>query len=425
MQRGLTRRNLLRGLSATSLLSVDASQPENAPTSHLLSLFQTGSKADEARHWKGSALGNLYPFIKQQQQKTHQSLAYLHRRPKDLDAWKAEGRAKVFDLMSYQPEATNPRAQILERVDKGGYVRERLDFWSTPDVQVPSYFLIPKGVKFPVPAVVALHDHGGFYYWGKEKLVETENEHPVLTAYRQKYYDGVSFPASLARRGYAVIVIDMFYHGERRLILDEDIEDGTNDRSNIEPEQTIQRINERARNSEEIVFRNILHSGFTWGGVHVWDDIRTVDYLQKRREVDPNRIACAGLSNGGWRSVFLGALDPRIKAACVVGWMTSFRNLIPHHEVYTVPSGMIPGLLEYMDYPDVASLMMPTPLLVVHGQRDDLFPPDGVKAAVDNLRGCYQAIGKPERFDTMFFDGPHKFPLHAQQKMMDWFDRWV
>jgi hypothetical protein len=95
-----------------------------------------GTKADEARRWKGSALGNLYPFIKQQQQRTRQRLAYLHRRPKDLEAWKAEGRAKIFDLMSYRPEPIKPAAQILERVDKGEYVRERVTFWSTPDVEV-------------------------------------------------------------------------------------------------------------------------------------------------------------------------------------------------------------------------------------------------------------------------------------------------
>lgn len=424
MQRALTRRELLRGLSTASLLAAEARQPGNLWPSHFTP-FRMGLGDEEGKRWKGSALGNLYPFIKQQQQKTHQSMAYLHRQPKDLEAWKAEGRAKVFDLMSYRPEATNPRAQILERVDRGAYVCERLNFWATPDAQVPGYFLIPKRAKLPVPAVVALHDHGGFYYWGKEKLIETENEHPMLRAYRQEYYDGMSFPASLAQRGYAVIVIDMFYHGERRLILDEDIENGTNDRANAEPEVTIRKINARAGTSEEAVFRNILHSGFTWGGVLAWDDICTVDYLQTRHEVDPNRIACVGLSYGGWRTVFLAGLDPRIKAACVVGWMTSFRNLIPHYEVYTVPSAMVPGLLEYMDYPDVASLAMPTPLLVVHGQRDTLFPPDGVKAAIDNLRGCYQAISKPERFDTLFFDGPHKFPLQAQRKMMDWFDRWV
>lgn len=425
MQHTFSRRELLRGLSVASLLAAEPGQPENAWPSLFFPSFQAGTKADESKRWKGSALGNLYPFIKEQQQKTHQSFAFLHRRPKDLDAWKGEARAKVFDLMSYRPEATNPRAQILDRADKGDYVLERLRFWTTPDVEVPGYFFIPKRAKFPVPAVVALHDHGGFYYWGKEKLVQTENEHPMLGAYRREYYDGVSFPASLAKRGYAVIVIDMFYHGERRLILDDDLEQGTNDRSKREPEETIRKINHRNGSSECTVFENILHSGFTWGGVLAWDDIRTVDYLQTRPEVDPKRLACAGLSLGGWRTVFLAGLDPRIKAACVVGWMTSFRCLIPHHEVYVVPTGMIPGLLECMDYPDVASLAMPSPLLVIHGQQDTLFPPDGVKAAVENLSQCYQAIGKPERFETMFFDGPHKFPLQAQQKMMAWFDRWV
>src|SRR6266403_482411 len=382
----LTRRELLRGLS---VLAVAAGRAESAQPSSFFPPLQAGSAADETKLWKGSALGNLYPFIKRQQEKTRQSLAFLHR------------------------------------VDRGDYIRERLNFWTTADVEVPCYFLIPKRAKFPVPAVVALHDHGGFYYWGKEKLVETDDEHPMLATYRKEYYDGASFPATLAQRGYAVIVIDMFYHGERRLILDEDLENRTNDRSKAEPEETIRQINHRAGSSEEIVFRNILHSGFTWGGVLVWDDIRTVDYLRTRPEVDPNRIACAGLSAGGWRTVFLAGLDPRIKAACVVGWMTSFHYLIPHHEIYTVPSGMIPGLLEYLDYPDIATLAMPCPLLVVHGQQDTLFPPDGVKAAMDTLHQSYQALGRPERFDTWVFDGPHKFPLAAQRKMMDWFDRWV
>jgi dienelactone hydrolase len=417
-----TRRELLGGLT---VLAVEAAQPEKAKPLVSFRLSQAESAAEESKRWKGSALGNLYPFVKGQQQKTHQSLAFLHRRPKDLETWKGEARTKVFELLSYRPEPTNPRPRILDRVDRGDYVRERLNFWTTPDVEVPCYLFIPKRAKFPVPAVVALHDHGAFYYWGKEKLVEMENEHPMLTAYRKEAYDGVSFPASLAQRGYVVMVIDMFYHGERRLILDEDLDGGVNDRSKHEPEETIRKINHRARSSEDIVLRNILHSGFTWGGVLVWDDIRTVDYLQTRPEVDPNRVACVGLSVGGWRTVFLAGLDPRIKAACVVGWMTSFRNLIPHYEVHTVPSGMVPGLLDYLDYPDVASLAMPSPLLVVHGQQDSLFPPDGVNAAVENLRRCFQTIGKPERFETLFFNGPHKFPLEAQRKMMDWFDRWV
>src|SRR5947209_17612697 len=97
----LTRRELFRGLS---VLALAAGRAESAQPSNFFPPLQAGSAADEAKLWKGSALGNLYPFIKRQQEKTRQSLPFLHRRPKDLGAWNAEGRARGFDLMSYSAE---------------------------------------------------------------------------------------------------------------------------------------------------------------------------------------------------------------------------------------------------------------------------------------------------------------------------------
>ena len=96
-------------------------------------------------------------------------------------------------------------------------------FNTTPDLRVPAYVLVPKGPRpAPAPAIVALHDHGGFYLWGKEKLVEIDDEHPVLTEFKQRYYGGRSIATDLARQGYVVVVIDMFYWGERRMLLDDD-----------------------------------------------------------------------------------------------------------------------------------------------------------------------------------------------------------
>ena len=97
MRQTLTRRELLWGLSG---LAVEAGRPAEAQPSAFFPVSQAGSTADESKRWKGSALGNLYPFVKQHQEKTHQSLAVLHRRPKDLEAWKAKARTKVFDLGS-------------------------------------------------------------------------------------------------------------------------------------------------------------------------------------------------------------------------------------------------------------------------------------------------------------------------------------
>ena len=427
----LTRRDLLRtlgaagigsavGLPGSALAGVTQSSDEN-PLARDLAKIEAGRDLK----WKGSPLGSLYPFIKRIQEEAPQSLAYLNVRPKDLEAWKAEARAKIFELLLYRPKPCDPQARILDRVDKGDYIREYLHFHTTPDIEVPAYFLIPKRAKFPVPGVVALHDHGGFYYFGKEKIIETENENPVITAYRKRYYDGISYPATLAQHGYAVIVIDMYYFGERRLILDSDLKEGINTWSKMESEEAIQQINQRNGHVESWVDGNIQDVGITWGGILCWDDIRTIDYLQTRPEVDPKRIACAGLSVGGWRTNFLSGLDPRIKAAVVAGWMTSFHQIVPWFVAYTIPAGNVPGLFKYLDYPDVGSLIMPGSMMVVHGLRDALFPPDGVKAAFENLTRCYEAIGKPERFKTYTFDGPHQFPARAQQLMIEWFDRWV
>lgn len=426
----MSRRSVLQVLSAAGVLTASGepalpAASSQAAQSNPLGKLERTILLERNEKWKGSPLGSLYPFIKKVQEEATQSLAFLNVRPKNLEGWKAEARAKIFDLLLYHPRPCDPEARILEKVDKGDYIREYLHFHTTPDVEVPAYFLYPKRAKFPVPAVVALHDHGGFYYWGKEKLIETERENPVLTAYRKTYYDGLSFPVTLARHGYAVIAIDMYYFGERRLILDSDLQQGINTWSKMESEKTINEINHRNGQRECWVDRNLQDVGITWGGVLCWDDIRTIDYLATRPEVDIKRVACTGLSVGGWRTNFLAGLDPRIKAACVAGWMTSFHPIVPWFVSYTIPAGNVPGLWKYMDYPDVGSLIMPGALMVVNGSRDSLFPPQGVKAAFRNLARCYETIGKPERFTTYTFDGPHKFPAHAQQLMLEWFDRWV
>lgn len=431
MSQHLTRRDLLRSMAVAaagpaiglpSYADANRGQKENeSKLARDLALIE----ADKNLKWKGSPLGSLYPFIKRTQEEATQSMAFLKAKPTDLEAWKAEVRAKIFDLLLYRPKTFDPQARVLERVDRGDYIQEYLKFHTTPDIELGAYFLIPKRAKFPVPGVVALHDHGGFYYWGKEKVIQKEHENPVLTRYRQRYYDGISYPATLARHGYAVIAIDMYYFGERRLILDSDRKEGINTWSKMESEQTIHKINRRNGQHECWVGRNLEDVGITWSGVLCWDDIRTVDYLVSRPEVDPRRIACVGLSVGGWRSNFLAGLDPRIKAAVVAGWMTSFHQIVPWYVSYTIPAGNVPGLWKYLDYPDVGSLLMPGAMMVVHGLQDDLFPPEGVKAAFRNLATCYQTIGKPERFSTYVFNGPHSFPAKAQQLTLEWFNRWV
>ena len=367
-----------------------------------------------------SDIGSLYPFVKSQAVAGEFPLSFLQKEFADVAAWKRVARGKLLDLLHYSPPPCDPKAETVERVDRGDYFQESVYFNTTPNIRVPAFVLVPKRAKLPAPGIVALHDHGGFYFWGKEKLVALDDEHPVLTDFKREYYAGRSIASELACAGYVVVVIDMFYWGERRMLLADDAPDWRARPRSITKER-IEAFNRRSGEGEQLVGRTIFSAGFTWAGVMFWDDVRTVDYLLTRPEVDPRRIGCVGLSVGGVRSAHLAALDDRVKAAVVVGWMTSFpaqlkrrvRNTIGHTK-------LVPGLYRYLDYPDVASLAMPTPLLVINGSKDELFEPSGVRASFEKLAACYKKAGVPERVRTRLYDTPHEFNAEMQVESLDW-----
>ncbi len=373
----------------------------------------------------GNHLGSLSPFIQSQVVKGEFPLSYLNDKHRDYRSWNRKARSKLLELLQYAPPKVDPRAEVLERIDRGDYIQERIVFNTTPDIRVPAYVLIPKNAKFPAPAIINLHDHGGFYFYGKEKLLDLPDEHPVLTNFKKSAYAGKSTAVELVRQGYVVIVIDMFYWGERRLVLDEDAPDWRDRPRTITPER-IAAFNSRSSSNEQFIARNIYSTGITWAGVMFWDDIRTVDYLISRPEVDRNRIGCVGLSVGGFRTIHLTALDDRIKAAVAVGWMTSFPTQLRNRVIHTIGFTMlVPGLYRHMDYPDVASLAMPAGLLVINGSRDGLFEAEGVRRSFEKLNACYRKAGIPERVRTSLYDTHHEFNAEMQTEAWSWLAKWL
>jgi dienelactone hydrolase len=373
----------------------------------------------------GSDVGSLYPFIESQAVKGEFPLSFLRGEFTDSGAWKTRARGKLLELLHYSPQPCDPQAEVVERVDAGEYVREKVLFNTTPDLRIPAYVLIPKGLNAPAPAIVALHDHGGFYLWGKEKIVELPGEHPALTEFKKESYAGRSIASELARRGYVVIVIDMFYWGERRTLLDNDPADWR-ERPVDMPVERVREFNRRSGQSEQLAARTIYAAGFTWSGVMYWDDIRTVDYLVTRPEVDSARIGCVGLSVGGLRTIYLAALDDRIKAAVAVGWMASYPAQLKDHIVHTIGfTKLVPGLMRYLDYPDVASLAMPAALMVINGSKDTLFELEGVRSCFEKLAGCYRKAGVAERFVGRLYDTPHEFNEEMQAEAWEWLGRWL
>jgi dienelactone hydrolase len=391
----------------------------------LIGLPSAAAAPSEPPPRTGSDVGSLYPFIASQAVRKDFPLSFLRDEFTDLAAWKKQARGKLLNLLHYAPPPVDPKPEVIEKLDCGDHVREKVCFNTTPDLRVPAFVLVPKKMDRPGPGLVALHDHGGFYFWGKEKLVEDRAEHRVLTEFKKRSYAGRSIASELARQGYVVVVIDMFYWGERRLLLDDDPPDWRERPATITPERVAQ-FNRRAGESESLVGRTIYSAGFTWPGVMFWDDLRTVDYLLTRPEVDPKRIGCVGLSVGGLRSCHLAALDDRIKAAVVVGWMASFPAQLKKHVVHTIGhTKVVPGLMKYLDYPDVASLAAPAALLVINGSKDQLFELDGVKASFAKLAACYKKAGVADRLRTRLYDTPHEFNAEMQAEAWDWLKKWI
>jgi hypothetical protein len=129
------------------------------------------------------------------------------------------------------------------------------------------------------------------------------------------------------------------------------------------------------------------------------------------------------LSIGGFRSAHLAGLDSRIKAAVVVGWMTTYASLLQDHLRSHTWMIYVPGQLEFLDLPDVASLNAPNPLLILSCSQDALFTPQGMKDAETVMRSVYTRLGHVDRFDCRYYDLPHSFTIAMQNDAIDWLKR--
>lgn len=367
-------------------------------------------------------VGSLYPLLKAQVPAQF-PLSFLNPSFTDLELWKREARTKVMSLLQYHPPKCEPQAEVVEHVDCGDYIREKVYFNTTPDIRVPAYVLVPKDGRAKHPAILCLHDHGAFFAWGKEKLIELPGEHPALRKFREQYYGGRSVGNELVKRGYVVMAIDMFYWGERRMLLPGD-PPSYFDRDQMSVED-VAAFNKRSSAACSLLATGVFECGITWAGIMFTDDIRSLDYLASRPEIDPDRIGCCGLSVGGFRSAHLGGLDPRIKAAVAAGWMCSYPAMLQNKLTSIGFWATVPGLQQSMDLPDVASMHAPLPLMVIQGTQDGLFPWAGVEAAYAKLEAVYAKAGAKERFRGISYDGPHEFNRAMQDQAFAFLDQWL
>jgi fermentation-respiration switch protein FrsA (DUF1100 family) len=82
-----------------------------------------------------------------------------------------------------------------------------------------------------------------------------------------------------------------------------------------------------------------------------------------------------------------------------------------------------PGLARYLDFPDVASIAAPRPMLFFHGAQDTLFPAEGVRVAYDKLRTVWRSRRAEERLHTKVWpDLGHVCTAPMQDELFTWLD---
>lgn len=370
---------------------------------------------------KGPDLGNLYPKIDELARENSYPYSFSGDRFHSLEEFKTTNREKIFELYGYRPASAQLNVEIVERKEFKDFIREKIIFSTSEYFRVPAYVHIPRNITGRAPAIVDLHSHGGMFLYGKEKVIDFEQNDQPMIRYHQVNYEGRPTTTQLVRRGYIVITIDAFLFGERRVLMDEDQNYGW-DRSAYSADD-IAHLNDRCRTKANTVVKSLIYAGKTWSGIVSWDDIRTVDYLVSRPDVDPERIGCIGVSFGGWRSLFLAGLDERISAACVTGFMSTVKPMIKNHIDTHSWVHFVPGLHRYLDIPDVASMMAPKPLLVQQCRQDGLFPLHGMVESVDKIAAIYEKAGVPNQFEGRFYEQPHILNIEMQDEAFNWLDR--
>jgi dienelactone hydrolase len=342
------------------------------------------------------------------------------------DAWRQAGRARVHERMMPVDLGGRPEVRVEASGEFDGLSFERLSWQLPTGPRTEAVFLKPAGATGRLPAVIAMHDHGGNKFLGWRKIARVEEDRPqIVAAHQEHYYEGAAWANELARRGYAVLVPDAFLFGSRRVraadvpakirmqATDPEIGDA----------EAVQAYNAFAGQHEHIVAKSLFSAGTTWPGVFVTEDQRALDVLCDRPDVDPERVGACGLSGGGLRTVYLGGLDDRIRCAVPVGFMTTWRDLVLNRTFTHTWMTYVPGLPRDLDFPEILALRAPAATLVLNCTEDQLFTLPEMQRADRMLRETFERAGAADRYRGSFHPGPHKFDRAMQKEAFEWFDR--
>jgi len=344
------------------------------------------------------------PYLIERFERHGRQMAFRASTSREARAWQKKLRAKVRERLGLDTmQSCDLQPSITERTSMAGWVRERVEVQTEPGITAVLYAFVPEGLKPGErrPLVIAPHGHGSA---GKFSPAGRRDIPAVADAIEGYNY---AYGESFAREGWVVFCPDARGFGERR----------ERDLHGDEEEQFL--------HSSCLKLSNMaIPLGQTVAGMWTWDLMRLIDYAASRPDCDMHRVACAGLSGGGLQTLYLTALDERVKCAVDSGYFYGVRDsLIAMSE--NCSCNYVPGLWLLCDMGDLGALCAPRPLLIETGDEDEL---NGVRGLpnvieqVDITRQAYQVFGAGERLHHAVFHGGHRWD---GAESLPWLRRWL
>ena len=383
-----------------------------------VSLAQTSPKPKLQKREKNEWQGEIPTYVETLKKELTYPMAWGNSPIKNFKKWKKATRAKVFECMMTPPKAAAAwDMEVLGEEQRDGYKAQKIAFNINAYSRITAYLLIPDG-KGPFPTVNALHDHGAHLFIGKEKMIRPfftpeEQDSPTkqvlcqeilddADAWARQLYDNQYVGDYLAKHGYVVFSADAPMWGERGR------KEGVD------------------RNKYDLIAGNMMMLGRDLSAFMTYDDIASTEFLASLPMVDAKRIGCVGCSMGAYRSWMLSALSDRIKAGASICWMITTDAQLTRRFGRKENGGFancIPALRQYLDYPHIASLACPKPMLFISGTKDKLFPVPGVEDAFAEMHKVWKSQGADNLLDTELWEIPHSCGLKVQKKMLEFLDK--
>jgi dienelactone hydrolase len=326
---------------------------------------------------------------------------------------------------------TDERPQDLEvgRAWTADGVRGEEVSWSVGfGPRTEGFVLTPAESAGRLPGIVALHDHGHFKFFGKEKIADGPDGYAAsLAGFRQIYYGGRAYANLLARSGFVVLVHDAFLWGSRKFLLGimpdreralAEAVGATLEQDYAAPE--IRRYNGAAYLHEHVVSKYCTVLGTSLTAVIAYEDRVALNVLRTWADVDPARVGCIGLSGGGLRAALMRATSDELAACVIVGMMSTYDGLLSEciapHTWMLFPAGWA----EHGDWPDLAASAAPAPLLVQFALDDAQFTVEGMRGADARIASHYSKVGASGQYVGQFYSGPHRFDATMQDAAFAW-----